>query len=696
MANEYRRENRRQLLSDIGRSAWETPTTILSNLAMMPLAGYRGLLDIATGKGVDQAQQSMQGVMQAGYQPKSQATIGSLEAVGGAMETLDAPLQAVGDYFAGEESQNPLLGTAAYTLGNVLMGAVSPTKLAGSGVMTAAKAARGAGVDKVAEAAKFVGDTRYNVKNLASGQLVTRQQLAGEQPGVIQTRTGYRQSSPSELQAKLFGEDDSVNRLFNRHVGEWYTPGQVLPDSWQPQVQKGLEALGVGTDKAAKLAGQKAPINVPAHLGAMGATAFRRNPINRFLNAQDAHLRDTFGITGNVLRELERLQDVMRHANFLSKSKEKEYTHHLTNDVVRGPEGQVLTPSQVANSAAEQFHSQIAYNASILEKFSPGDPRIKNLLSGLHRYITPRHRKASMQEVSENPQIVADLLQLDFKNAGLRESFDLTDDVLKNHISATIKKDNRLNNDAVHLSNKPFFGKEKILFMMGKPHAPDPKILGGVYKALKSLEEKKKLGQLKDKDGKNIKSWGIDELIEEIPDGLSKQRIRENVVISDGYVSINQGARLTDPLLATVQVRGLWKKDEPDYGFYVFTDQMKQGSGFKPLDFVLDSGSDTNRLYIDIQPMTQSLKFLEEGREASRHGVGVQQHLPTFLKDRERGEYKPTDKSVGEQLMEPALDKFKEQPSQAYINKRRRTRMNPYSYPMAKVGLFHGMLGEER
>ena len=102
MANEYRRENRRQLLSDIGRSAWETPTTILSNLAMMPLAGYRGLLDIATGKGVDQAQQSMQGVMQAGYQPKSQATIGSLEAVGGAMETLDAPLQAVGDYFAGD------------------------------------------------------------------------------------------------------------------------------------------------------------------------------------------------------------------------------------------------------------------------------------------------------------------------------------------------------------------------------------------------------------------------------------------------------------------------------------------------------------------------------------------------------------------------------------------------------------------
>ena len=42
----------------------------------------------------------------------------------------------------------------------------------------------------------------------------------------------------------------------------------------------------------------------------------------------------------------------------------------------------------------------------------------------------------------------------------------------------------------------------------------------------------------------------------------------------------------------------------PAKGFYVLTDQMKQGSGVKLLEDVLDIGSDTNKVYMDVRPLT--------------------------------------------------------------------------------------------
>ena len=186
MAEDYRKKNLQGFLSDVGRSAWETPVTLGAQLGMMPLAGLSGLVSGALG---GDAQGTMDNVQSWAYQPRSQATANSLQAIGGAMEVLDKPFQALGDFAAGEDSQNPLLGTMAYAIPQLLTGALQPTKLLGSGLMNAAKVARKAtNLDVVDKTAKFVGDTRYNVLNPAAGQLVSRQQLAGEKPGVVRTR----------------------------------------------------------------------------------------------------------------------------------------------------------------------------------------------------------------------------------------------------------------------------------------------------------------------------------------------------------------------------------------------------------------------------------------------------------------------------------------------------------------------------
>ena len=59
---------------------------------------------------------------------------------------------------------------------------------------------------------------------------------------------------------------------------------------------------------------------------------------------------------------------------------------------------------------------------------------------------------------------------------------------------------------------------------------------------------------------------------------------------------MNQGVRTQDSLLATIQARYIINKLDPEKGLQVLTDQMKQGAGNKYLDFVLDIGSDTNRI----------------------------------------------------------------------------------------------------
>lgn len=620
------RENFRQLASDIATSAWQTPATIGTHLAGMPIGGLTGLLDLLTGKGSEAALKSIQnpsfGIpytsykIPISYRPTSPATQASLGAIGEATEILDKPLQAVGDFAAGSESQRPLLGAAAYTAANILGGALSIPKLAGTATMGAVKGLRASPlkIDAVDKTAKFVDKSRYNVSNPAAAQLITREQLAGEQPGVVQSRTGLKKSK----------------------AGGWYDSS----------------------------------VNKVLHLGEMAKQGGLRSPINRFLSAQDAYLRDTFGITGNVFRELERLKSVMDHAKTFKGT--DAYTHHLTGEKIRGGRGksEFKRATDIAQEAAEQFHSQLAYNASILNKFNPNDPRIKALMGdGLNRLLTPRHRKVDMEKIGDRPDIIADIMQLSGRNKGLREAFGLTNNVLKNHIAKKIKSDNRLNRDKIHLSSKPIFGTVNNAMIREKVEADYGNMMSEVIRRL----------------NKTGKPWGKEEFIgvvDEFPKYYDLKKIAKDLVDSDGYLSINQGVRLQDPLLATVQVRTLMKKSDPEYGFYVITDQMKQGSGLPMVEQFLDLGSDINRLYMDVQPFKAV---------SATHGKGsmTMQNLP--------GRNPTTRPQLADEIAAKALPKLRKKAPDEYVREHKRNRRKPYSRIGSRVAQFQStQIGPDR
>jgi len=101
--------------------------------------------------------------------------------------------------------------------------------------------------------------------------------------------------------------------------------------------------------------------------------------------------------------------------------------------------------------------------------------------------------------------------------------------------------------------------------------------------------------------------------------GMSRKQLEQFMVVDDKFISMRQSVRTDDTLLATIAVRGVYDKRalmaqrmndtpggrySPSEGFYVLTDQMKQGSGVPILEHILDVGSDTNKLYIDIRPLT--------------------------------------------------------------------------------------------
>jgi hypothetical protein len=623
------RENFRQLGSDIATSAWQTPAAIGTHLAGMPIGGLTGLLDLLTGKGSEAALKSIQnpsfGIpytsykIPISYRPTSPATQASLGAIGEATEILDKPLQAVGDFAAGSESQRPLLGAAAYAAANLLGGALSIPKLAGTATMGAAKGLRASRlkIDPVDKTAKFVGKSRYSVSNPALGQLITREQLAGEQAGVVQSRTGYRPSG----------------------THGWYG----------------------------------SPLDKVKHLVEMGKQASYRNPINRFLSSQDAHLRDKFGITGNVFRELERLKAVMDHAKTMKG--DAPYTHHITGDKIRAKgKDKYKSATTVASEAAEQFHSQLAYNASILNKFNPTDPRIKNLTGGLEKLLTPRNRQVNMDKIGNRPDIISDIMQLNHKNKGLAESFGITSNVIKNHIARTVKSDNKLNRDKIHLSSKPIFGSVRHGMMQGEAKKVD-------------LDYGNMMRDVIVKLNKTGKPWGKREFIEVVskfPKYYNLKRISKDLVDSDGYLSINQSVRLQDPLLATVQVRTLMRKSDPEHGLYVITDQMKQGSGLPMVEQFLDLGSDINRLYMDVQPF----KIVGEASEA---GSVAMRNIEVD------GYRKPTKPQLATELAERVMPRLRKKTPDEYVRAHQRKRINPYSRIGNRVAQFQStQIGPDR
>jgi len=93
------------------------------------------------------------------------------------------------------------------------------------------------------------------------------------------------------------------------------------------------------------------------------------------------------------------------------------------------------------------------------------------------------------------------------------------------------------------------------------------------------------------------------------------RRDLERAIVDDGdYISVSQQFTSGDTLLATMPARMIISKSDPTDGAMIFYDQMKQGTGFKALDFLLDMGSDINRIFIDVRPLVAGKTHLVQNK----------------------------------------------------------------------------------
>ena len=481
-----------------------------------------------------------------------------------------------------------LFDQAVYTGLNV----ANPLKMAGTTAMMGTKAAQmGAraispSVDLVTPMSKVIGGNRYNQLNNAMGQLITRRQRAGLQPGRMQDT--------------------------NEVISGWYTKPEKTMEL------RGVEHLGPdfweGTKIKGDLTAQQALYHPQAlHLKEMAKTAGWRNPWAKLTKSQDAWLRRNFGITDNVYRELERLTMVrnsaVRQADEARASgtgtRNLPYRDETGSPVLSEVSGKPIDVNKMAQSAGEQIHAQLAYNVAMLEKFNPGDPRIARLASGeMGKYLMPRTADTTLFQIANDPSIVKRLLG---------ETID--DSAIKNHIAPYIGVDNALKGDKINLSTKPFFVDGLYDAFVKSARKPDVSGSGSGKGYLPELENVITHMAI---DGQPLTKVNIIENMLKIP-GMSRKQLEQFMVVDDKFISMRQSVRTDDTLLATIAVRGVYDKRalmaqimndtpggrySPSKGFYVLTDQMKQGSGVPVLEHILDIGSDTNKVYIDIRPLT--------------------------------------------------------------------------------------------
>ena len=600
------------------QGASEVGLSVLTGLAGVAAGLPGSAIQTALGRGTEEQQEKYPGLADIPedtllptvgemtekwtYQPRTETGQQYAENVGEFMAPIDKGMRAVSGFAPGIAEKVPgdsRLGSgvlnavdqAIYTALNVM----SPTRGAGTALMGGAKGLQAAGravgmknLDLATPTAQAIEKTpiikRYNQINNAMGQLITRKQLAGMQPGIIPEVAG--------------------------RVKPWYKGGR------------------------------------PQQLGVMSKTAIW-NIGRKMTDNQDAWLRAHYGITANVYKELERLGRVMDSAKEQAKLKGGMSRRFVDEDgkkiahedafYARGgtPEKQAnllegygdakqfKSVQSVLDDASNQYHAQIAYNISVLEKFKPGDPRIARLQEGgLDRYIYPKHKQTTVNGLGKDPSIVQDLLG---KN--------LDENLIRNHISPKIASDMNLNGDKIHISTKPFFTGSMVHQVGGF----NPPAATGLSKNMLTL------GRTLVRDGKSIKltankhapyidrlrtivnqSLAADKAItkdsviqafKNFNDTLTQQGIpkknlfdiqylKKNIVDDGEFISISQQILTNDTLLATMPVRFIINKKNPKEGYFIMYDQMKQGSGFPVVESWLDLGSDTNRIFIDIQPLS--------------------------------------------------------------------------------------------
>jgi hypothetical protein len=247
--------------------------------------------------------------------------------------------------------------------------------------------------------------------------------------------------------------------------------------------------------------------------------------------------------------------------------------------------------------------------------------------------------------------------------------------------------DNALKGDKISLSTKPFFvdGPYDAFVKSARQKVSGA---GGGKGYLPELET---VLVNMSKAGEPLTKVNIIENMLKVK-GMSRKQLEQFLVVDDKFISMRQSVRTDDTLLATIAVRGVYDKQalmaqrmntptggrhSPSDGFYILTDQMKQGSGIPILEHILDIGSDTNKLYMDIRPLTSQI---------------IPENIMISQVPRRPGRIPKTQtrSTIGGPLSEGLLPQVREMPSM-YPR-----RFASYLKRPARAGLYQGPISQDR
>ena len=382
----------------------------------------------------------------------------------------------------------------------------------------------------------------------------------------------------------------------------------------------------------------------------------------------------------------------------------------------------------IDKTMADLWQANPAYVQSIMEKFLPRDPRTLKLRSILGDSIFPREAYTTIREISRDGSVIKNLLDDVTDMPPEMFSTHVSPHIARElklgghnvHISTKpIHIDSpvvfKINSDGYYVGAKgspKLFNLESANYFTAGPNQGTKSFrTRGVFAwrgKLPVVNEVKNLveGGMKSKDeiisslmsknkdliksfNKATKEWKSRK--PDIPGGRSsayeyamwrasrpKKRLYnrkdlEKNIFDDGQnISVSQHVLTTDTLLATMPVRMIINKRNPLEGGYVYWDQMRQGLGKKWADWILDIGSDTNRLFIDIQPFTTATKFAVAGgarrqvqkgfvEEAAQAGAGVTTRKRVSATAVDRGRYPGHQVVEGTRRVDPKSKKGVEQ-----------------------------------
>jgi len=377
----------------------------------------------------------------------------------------------------------------------------------------------------------------------------------------------------------------------------------------------------------------------------------------------------------------------------------------------------------VDKTMADLWQANPAYVQSIMEKFLPRDPRTIKLRAILGDSIFPREAYTTIREISKEGSVIKNLLD---------DVTDMPPEMFSTHVSPHIARELKLGGHNVHISTKPIHIDSPVVFKINSDgyYAGGARGSRNIYNLedanyftgsgfktrgvfawrgkLPVVNEVKRLveGGVKSKDeiissimskntdliksfNKATKEWKSRK--PDIPGGRSsayeyamwrasrpkkrlynKKDLEKNIFDDGQNISVSQHVLTTDTLLATMPVRMIINKHNPLEGGYVYWDQMRQGLGKKWADWALDIGSDTNRLFIDMQPFTTATKFAVAGgarrqvqkgfvEEAAQAGAGVTARKRVSATAVERGRYPGHEVVPGTRRVDPKSKRGVEQ-----------------------------------